>query len=162
MTPHDVIRNTIEMGHQLLTTYLSDLDDAELMVRVTPGANHPAWQLGHLVTSEHEIITAVGCPMPGLPAGFAEAYTPETSTSDDPAGIHKKAEYLAAIEEQRTGTLAALDTLSADDLDKPAPEQMREYAPTVGVAFNVIGLHTLMHATQWVPLRRKLGKPVLI
>ena len=43
-----------------------------------------------------------------------------------------------------------------------SPESMREFAPTVGVAFNLIGIHEMMHAAQFVAMRRKLGKPVLI
>ena len=44
----------------------------------------------------------------------------------------------------------------------PSPDSMRDYAPTVGVAFNMIGIHLNMHAAQLAVLRRKLGKPVLI
>jgi hypothetical protein len=63
---------------------------------------------------------------------------------------------------QREATLAALTAAPEADLGKPTPESMREYAPTVGVAFNVVGIHTMMHAAQFVAVRRKLGKPVLI
>ena len=50
--------------------------------------------------------------------------------------------------------------LSAD-FDKAAPESMKDYAPTVGDAFLILGSHWLMHAGQWAVLRRKLGKPPL-
>jgi hypothetical protein len=32
----------------------------------------------------------------------------------------------------------------------------------VAVAFNVLSIHILMHAAQFVAVRRKLGEPVLI
>ena len=162
MTPRDVIKNTVNMCHEVLTSYLGDLSDAELMVRAVPEANHIAWQLGHLIAAEHQMLTDAGCEMPDLPAGFAESYTKETSTSDDPAKFHKKEQYLEWIGQQRAATLAALDGLSEADLDKPTPESMHGYAPTVGIAFNVIGIHVMMHAAQFVAVRRKLGKPVLI
>ena len=162
MTPKDVIRNTIDMCHEVLTTYLSDLSDADLMVRPVPGANHIAWQLGHLIASEHQMLTDAGYKMPDLPDGFAESYTKETSESDGPTMFHKKAQYLQWMEQQRTATLAALDAMPESDLDKPTPESMREYAPTVGSAFNIVGIHAMMHAAQFVAVRRKLGKPVLI
>ena len=41
-------------------------------------------------------------------------------------------------------------------------EAMRDYAPTIGAVFNLIGLHAMMHAGQFVPVRRMLGKPILI
>ncbi len=142
--------------------YLEDLSDADLMVRPTPGANHIAWQLGHLIASEREMIESV-CPgsMPLLPAGFAEKHTTETAKSDKPADFHTKAEYVKLMDQQRAGTLAALAKLSDADLAKPGPEKMRQFAPTVGVMFAGQGLHWMMHAGQWAVVRRKLGRKPL-
>ncbi len=162
MTATDVIKNTIAMCHEVLTAYVGDLSDAELLVRSVPQANHIAWQLGHLVASEQDMLTKAGFEMPKLPDGFVESHTPETSKSDTAAKFRKKDEYLRLMEQQRAATLAALDALPDASLDKPAPESMREYAPTIGAVFNMIGLHEMMHAAQFVPVRRKLGKPVLI
>ena len=162
MTPKDVIRNTIDTAHMLLTTYVSDLSDEDLMVRTVPGANHIAWQLGHLVSAEHEMMTNAGFDMPKLPDGLAEAHTKETSTSDDAAKFHTKEEYLKWLAEQRAGTFAALDKVSESELDKPTPEQMRAYAKDNGAVFNLLGIHVMMHTGQFVTVRRKLGKPVLI
>jgi hypothetical protein len=162
MTPKDVIKSSTDMGHEVLTTYLGDLSDADLMVRPVPEANHLAWQLGHLIVSEHQMLTEAGFKMPDLPEGFAESYTRETSQSNDPRKFHKKEQYLSWLAHQRAGTLAALAATSDKDLDRATPESMREYAPTVGVMFNVVGLHEMMHAAQFVAVRRKLGKPVRI
>jgi hypothetical protein len=115
-----------------------------------------------LIASEHEIMTQAGFAMPDLPEGFLASYTKETSGSDDATKFHTKEQYLAWAAHQRAGTMAALEAVPETDLGRPAPESMREYAPTVGVAFNVIGVHIMMHASQLVPLRRKLNKPVLI
>jgi hypothetical protein len=161
MTTKDAIKNTIDTGHEVLTAYVGDMTDADLRVRSVPEANHTAWQLGHLIASEHQMMSQLGHRMPQLPAGFAESYTNETSKSNDPAKFHKKDEYLALMAKQREATLAALDAIPEADFDKPSPEPMRDYAPTVGAAFNLIGMHQLMHAGQFVPVRRKLGKPVL-
>jgi hypothetical protein len=161
MTANEAIKNTIDICHEILTSYVADLTDAELMVRPVPEANHIAWMLGHVIASEHEMMTMLGHKMPDLPAGFAEAYTKETSTSNDPAKFHKKDQYLALLAQQREATLAALVATPETDLDKPGPEEMREYAPTIGAALNIVGVHQLMHAGQFTPIRRKLGKPVL-
>ena len=162
MTPKDVIKNTIDTCHGVLTAYLGDLTDADLLIRAVPEANHIAWQLGHLISSEHQMLTDGGFKMPDLPAGFADSYTKETAGSDDPGKVHSKEQYLSWMEDQRAATLAALDTQSDADLDKPTPEAMHDYAPTVGALFNIIGIHEMMHAAQFVAVRRKLGKAVLI
>lgn len=162
MTSKDVIKNTIGTCHDVLTAYLSDVNDADLMVRAVPEANHIAWQLGHLIASEHQMLTDGGYRMPDLPAGFADSYTKETAVSDDQGKFHKKEKYLEWMEGQRAATLAALAAMPDADLDKATPEAMHEYAPTVGALFNIIGIHEMMHAAQFVAVRRKLGKPVLI
>jgi len=161
MTTKDAFKNTIDTCHGVLTAYVDDLTNADLLVRSVPAANHIAWQLGHLVAAEHEMISELGHKMPPLPTGFAESYTIEASKSDDPVKFDKKDEYLTLMAQQREATLAALDATPEADLDKPTPESMRGYAPTVGAAFNLIGMHELMHAGQFVPVRRKLGKPIL-
>ena len=162
MTPKDVIKNTIEMSHQVLTAYLGDMTDEDLLVRSTPEANHTAWQLGHLIASENQMAGQAGFLMPNLPDGFVESYTPETCSSDDPVKFHKKEQYLGWMSRQRAATMSALESIPEADLDKPSPEAIRSYAPTIGAMFNLIGLHELMHAAQFVPIRRKLGKPIVI
>lgn len=160
MTAKDVIRHSLELCHSVLKTYLADLTDEDLLVRPVPGANHTAWQLGHLLLCENG-LKDLGYAMPALPEGFAEAYTKETAGSDDRAKFHAKAQYVQWLEEQRAATLAHVDALSDADLDKAGPEEARAYAPTVGAMFNAIGIHDMMHAPQITVVRRKLGKPAL-
>ncbi len=162
MTPKDVIKNTIDMSHDVLNAYLSDLNDADLMVRAVPGANHIAWQLGHMIASEHQMLTDAAYTMPDLPEGFAESYSKEASKSDDPGKFHTKEQYLGWMEGQRTTTLAVLAAMPEADFDKATPEPMQEYAATVGALFNIVGIHEMMHAAQFVAVRRKLGKPITI
>ncbi len=61
----------------------------------------------------------------------------------------------------KAAVLAAVDATPEADLDKPAPESMRDYAPTVASVLTLLRTHRLMHAGQFVPIRRKLGKPAL-
>ena len=35
----------------MVPMYLGDLSDADLLVRPVPGANHIAWQIGHVISS---------------------------------------------------------------------------------------------------------------
>lgn len=162
MTTQDCIRGTIEMGHYITNEYLGDLSDADLLIRAVPGMNHIAWQLGHLIASEHQMMSAIGAKMPELPAGFAAAHSKETATSDDPAKFARKGELLALLRKMHDATLAHLSATPAARFDDPAPEEMRSYAPKVGDVFRLIGEHELMHVGQFVAVRRKLGKPVKI
>lgn len=162
MTAKDCIRTSLEMAHWITREYLSDLSDADLFIRPVPGMNHLAWQLGHLVVSEREMMTQIGGAMPDLPPGFAEAHSRESCGSDDAARFLKKDSYLALLRSMHDATLTALDAAPDARLDEPAPESMRSYAPRVGDVFRMIGEHELMHSGQFVAVRRKLGKPVKI
>lgn len=163
MHVRDVLKHSIDLGRMVATAYLDDLDDAALMMRPHPACNHLKWQIGHLITSEHGIIdSVVPGSMPPLPKGFRDRYSKETVASDDPAAFDTKAELMRVLDEQRAGTLAALASLPDAEFDKPAPEPMREYAPTIAAAFDLQGSHWMMHAGQWVIVRRALGKPVII
>jgi len=158
----DILRDLMGFSGRVTRIYLSDFTDDELLIRPMPEMNHVAWQLGHLICSEHSMMTRIGCAMPELPAGFAEKYTDKTSRSDDPAQFTTKAEYLSLWDTMRTATLAALDSTPQSELAKPTPESMHRYATTVAALFRHVGAHELMHVGQYVAIRRKLGKPVLI
>ncbi len=47
-------------------------------------------------------------------------------------------------------------------LDKPTEGRLAAIAPTLGSLFVLIANHPMMHVGQFVVMRRKLGKPVVI
>lgn len=163
MNAHEVIRQTLQTSQFVLSKYLEDLSDADLLRRPGPGCNHLAWQLGHLIASASQFLEAL---RPGyglkLPEGFAERHSPHTAGSDNPADFCSKQEYLTLLDQTQQATLALLDQLTKVDLDQPGPEQYRSMFPTVGSILILIATHPLMHAGQFVPVRRALGKPVVI
>lgn len=156
----DAMRTNCSLARMLTNTYVGDLSQAEMLARAVPEMNHITWQLGHLISSEHRFVSACGFDMPALPPNFAESYTKETAKSDDPAKFHTKEQLLKLYEEVRNATLAAIDKSSDADMDRPGPEGMRDFAPTVGSVFLLAGQHEMMHAGQYVALRRKLGRSV--
>jgi hypothetical protein len=163
MTGKDAIRTALKSTEQVLGMYLGDLSDGDLLVRPVPGANHAAWQLGHLIDSEKFLLGIVpGARYPELPVGFSEQHKPDRAGSDSNKGYLSKAEYVELFSKVRSATLANLDRLSDADLDKPNTGPLAKFAPTIGDLFILISNHTLMHGGQFTPLRRKLGKPVVM
>lgn len=159
MNAKEPIRQNVEFSYMLLHAYVDDLSDSDLLVRPLPSCNHIAWQLGHMISATSQMLAALGHKPPALPEGYDQRYTKETSGSDDPAQFNKKAEYMAMADQMKAATLAAIDATPEDKLDQPAPEVMREYAPTVASGLMMLGSHWGMHLGQFVPIRRKLGKP---
>lgn len=163
MNAKDAIRSSTNLSTMVLKTYISDLDDADLMRRPGEGCNHLAWQLGHLISSEVQLLDMVA-PGQGieLPAGFAEAHSKEACNNDDPAGFQGKQTYVELFDKVREASLAAVDAYAENDFDNPAPEQFRSFCPTMGDVFTLIASHPMMHAGQFVTVRRQLGKPILM
>ncbi len=159
----DAVRTALQSTQQLVTWYLSDLSDADLVVRPVPGANHIAWQMGHLIAAEPRLIrsTLPDAAYPDLPAGFAEKHGKETASKEAPADFSTRAEYIDLFTKTRQATIAALDKLSDADLDRPTQGSMAPFAPTLGALFVLVANHALMHGGQFSVVRRKLGKPVL-
>lgn len=156
------IKAELQLPTFVTNGYLQDLSDDDLFIRPHEKANHIAWQLGHLIVAEHNLNNMV-CPdsMPALPEGFAEKHDKDAATNDDRSAFCTKDEYLKAMSDQRAGTLALLDKLSDEELQQPAPEKIQKFGSTVGAVIAGQSAHWMMHAGQWVIVRRQLGKEAM-
>jgi uncharacterized damage-inducible protein DinB len=156
----DVIRNTIGAADMILNAYLGDLSDDDLYASPFEGGNPIAWQLGHLIVAERSWIEGMkpgSCP--ALPEGFAAAHTKETAAPNTLPRTFSKDDYMKAWQAQNAATLAVLDAATDEQLAAPSGV---DFAPTGAALLNMTGIHALMHAGQFVAVRRKLGKPVVI
>ncbi len=162
MRVHDALIDLLGTSRRVISTYLSDLSNKDLMVRPIEGAHHAAWQIGHLIISEREMMEGVqaGSGL-ALPKSFEEMHG-EDNGDLKMESCCSKVEYEELMSEQRSLTLALLADLSEHDLEQPAPDFMRSYASSVLSVFVAIGSHEMMHAGQIAVIRRKLNKPVLI
>jgi uncharacterized damage-inducible protein DinB len=163
MNGKQALRSTLLSTQNLMGMYLSDLSDADLLVRPVPNANHIAWQFGHVIDGERHLMGVVpDAKYPEMPAGFSETHGNKNASNESTAGYLNKAQYIELFNKVRAVTLAALDKMSDADLDKPNAGPMAKFAPTVGELIVLVANHTLMHAGQFTVVRRKLGKPILM
>ncbi len=157
----DMMRGSFGRSQMVMSMLLSDLTTEDIMQRPAPGANHVAWQLGHLITSTRyfgETIRAGS--MPELPQGFEQQHSKETAGSDDPAAFLTKDQYVSLLDQQRAAMLALACQLDEAALAADAPEEVRSFAPRVADMMGLVAEHEMMHSGQISVLRRKLGKPV--
>jgi DinB superfamily len=163
MNASEAIRTALSSTQQLLSWYVGDLSDADLLVRPVPGANHIAWQIGHVIAGDVELVKPQlpATAYPELPAGFVEQHGKDTAAQDPPHGFLNKAQYLDLFNRVREATKAAVAKLSDTDLDRSTTGNMAKFAPTLGALFLLVSNHTLMHVGQFTAVRRKLGKPIL-
>jgi hypothetical protein len=156
-----LIQTTLTTTKGMLPAFLVDLSDADLLVRPTSGANHIAWQLGHVILAERRLGDGMlpNAKYPDLPAGFLDKHG-KTGAAED-SGFFSKDEYLRLFAGHREATLASVSQLTEADLDRPTTGPVVRLAPTLGAVLLLIGNHNMLHAGQFSVVRRKLGKPVL-
>jgi hypothetical protein len=162
MTQLELMADVLNRNHDMLKGTLSDFSDADFYARPCPGANHPAWQIGHLVNAESSMVAACDPKAAAkLPDGFDKKFKKDTSSKDDPAFFGSKSELMDQFAKTRNASIAWVKTLKPADLDKPGPEPLRSFCPTVGHVVALLSNHVAMHMGQFQVARRKLGKPVL-
>jgi len=162
MTPAELLADNLSRTFKMMTDTLADFSDADLLVRPCPGANHAAWQLGHLAMAEVGLLNGVKeGSLATPPADFASKFTKETSSNDDPAFFPKKAAILDQFTKTNNAVVAWIKTLKPADLDQPITGRMAAFVPTVGHLAAMLSGHVMMHTGQFQVIRRKLGKPIL-
>ena len=163
MKTTDFIRMALENGKGWTLGLVSDMKDLPLQQPTPNGGNHPLWVLGHIVRAESDLLDGfiLGKPnrFPEL-ENFGMGHEPTTNASDYPS----MDELLGKFEEIRSATLAHLDTLSDDDLDKKsnAPEDFGAVFATVGACFAAMATHMAFHTGQVADARRAAGRPPLM
>lgn len=159
----ETIKTALAGTQSVIKWFLDDFSDAELFVRPVPNANHAAWQIGNVIGGDVHLVKEQlpDAVFPELPAGFQEKHGPGGAGDDGPDGFLTKAEYFELLDKVRAATIASLDRLTDDDLDRPAVGSIAQFAPTLGRLYLAVSDHTIMHAGQFTVIRRLLGKPVL-
>jgi hypothetical protein len=163
MSVIDKMAEGLAKNGEFLKMHLADFSDADMLARPCPGANHAAWQLGHLIAAETNLANAFRAGvMPELPAGFSEKFDgKEASKRDDPKSFPSKAELISLFERTRAASVKFTKSLKEQELGQPMPEKFQSFVPTVGDLIAFTPVHSAMHIGQFQVIRRKLGKPVL-
>ncbi len=158
-----VLRASLASSRKMIEWIISDFSDADLLVRPVPEANHMAWQLGHLIAAERQIVLGQipDAKFPELPEGFEAAHSKETAGSNDPKGFLSTTAYVALLGSMREATLVELEKLTDADLDRTTEGNLASFCPTLGAVIGLLSDHIMMHLGQATVVRRKLGKPVL-
>lgn len=163
MTPTELMSQTMTKNFELLKTTIADFSDADMMVRPVPGANHAAWQMGHLLNFEImclKLMNIAGGPTMPLPPS-EKWYGKEGASSDDAGKFMKKDELLKLMGQSHAALAQWAKGLKPEDLNKPGPAEFKGFVDTVGDLVLGITIHATMHLGQFQVIRRKLGKKII-
>ena len=155
----------LNSNRDFLNYTLADLSDADMFVRPCPNANHAAWQLGHMISSEASVQKNIApSTAVALPVGFIDVYKMDANKLDDAskfAPFNTKAQLLEWFGKIRGGTIVWVEAMSPEQLDEPTPDKYKAWAATFGELAAGQIVHAMMHIGQFSVIRRRLGKPVL-
>ena len=137
---------------------VADLTPEQMVLQPSGVVNHPAWSLGHLVTSANGLAMLLGLEAdiaPGWHKTFATGGIPSGDAADYPS----KSELLAALSAQHErNTEALLQTDPARLAQAHPDERLRQYFPTVGdTVMFLMTSHEMSHLGQLSAWRRAAG-----
>ena len=160
MTAKDLLRQLIEYGHRVTRGFVEDLTDADLLVRSVPTANHIAWQLGHTIASTRRLILAAG-RRARIARGFRGGLYQGNVGLGRSGQVRHEGPVSGPDGADESGVAGGGQRHAGGRVGPARAERMRQRMPTVGVVLLMLGAHWTVHAGQFVPIRRKLGKPPL-
>jgi len=140
--------------------YLADMSDAPLLRPGPWGGNHAMWIAGHITVIEgrlQKILRGVPNPVERWKPLFDWGSEPKT----DPSAYPPYEEVLQTYRRLRGETLAFLDEVGEDGLDRPTKRPIPSFGPafeTVGPAIMVIACHQCGHLGAATVARRASGK----
>jgi uncharacterized damage-inducible protein DinB len=155
----DLIRDNLQKSRDRVLVRVEDMRE-HCMVFPTPrGGGHTLWVLGHLAYIEGLVIRAFMLGEPNPLADWEEPFD-GADTSADIDRYMPFDQVLARCREMRQATLAILDGLSEEDLDKAsagAPKGHEETFGTYRLCLQYVADHWYMHRGQLADARRAAG-----
>ena len=144
---------------------LLDEMKADPLVRPGPwGGNHAMWIAGHLAVIEgrlHKMLYGTPNPVEHWKPLFDWGSEPR----DDPSAYPPYEEVMQTFRRLRAGTLAFLDEVGEEGLDRPTKHQPPGFSgfETVGSAMMIVGCHACGHFGGVTVVRRASGRqPVFV
>lgn len=133
MTPAELLKDAFGRIVESGTAVVDGLSEDQLAFRPAPGTNSIAWLVWHLARVQDDHVAEVaGREQVWTTQGFVDRFglpfeqdaTGYGQSAEEVGQVHASADllaaYLRAVHEQ---TVAYLDTVSADDLDRVVDEQ---------------------------------------
>lgn len=155
----DLIRENLRNSTERTLVRIEEMRE-HATVRPTPnGGGHTLWVLGHLAFIEGLVIRRFLLGEPN-PLAEWEAVFDGDDVSGDVSAFPPFDDVLVRCRGMRSETIALLDSLSEDDLDRPSAEIPAGFEDTFGTVrrcLQYVADHWLMHRGQLADARRAAG-----
>ncbi len=164
MKTTDYIKTELGMCKNWVMGLAGDMADAPLTFPTPNGGNHPMWVMGHMAYSESNLLHVFILNDENPLADWKDLFGQGSQLTDDATAYPSYDEVIAKFESVRAETLAYLDSITDEDLDKPshAPEEYKDFFGTIGQVFAMMSIHLSFHGGQVADARRAAKREVLM
>ncbi len=138
---------------------LEGLTGDQLMHRPGGKGNHPLWVMGHLASSDDQIVSMLSGAAPQLPESFHKLFGGGSEPSDDASDYPTREELVQSMQSAHDRFVSWVEQLDDEAMNAPTPEPLQPFAPdAISAAFS-LSAHDLCHAGQISTARASLGLP---
>ena len=156
-TAADAIIFGLRASQAVLHRCLGPLKPEEYEYQPVPGANSPAWVLGHLTLTDRRLLGGFGVTdLPPLPDGFAERFAQTGHAAGVQKDLGDPKQLVGLFDAHRELLISAVRAATPDQLDQPLPKP-GPLAKTLGEAALFMGPHVALHVGQITVAARGLG-----
>ena len=155
----DLIRDNLTQSRDRVLVRVEEMREHGLVFPTPNGGCHTLWVLGHLAYIEMLVIRRFMLGEENPLAHWQQVFDGE-QVSGDSSAYPPFDEVLATCREVRASTLALLDSLSEDDLDRSsvnAPKDFAEIFGTYRLCLQYVADHWYMHRGHLADARRAAG-----
>jgi hypothetical protein len=155
----DLVRDNLKRSADRVLARVEDMRNHAVVFPTPKGGNHTLWVLGHLAFIESLVVHVFMLGKPNPLAEWEEAFD-VADPSGDISLYPPFDEVLARCREGRESTIALLNSLSEDDLDKVSAKVPRGFEDTFGsyrLCLQYAADHWYMHRGHLADARRAAG-----
>ena len=155
----DLIRDNLEKSRDRVLVRVEEMREHSVVFPTPSGGCHTLWVLGHLAYIEALVIRTFMLEERN-PLAEWEAVFDGADVSGDIRQFPPFDEVLARCREERRTTLAILDSLSEDDLDRASARVPKGFDDSFGTyrdCLQYVADHWYMHRGQLADSRRAAG-----
>ena len=158
--PKDVVLQQLESGQMLIEMLTADLTDAEYFVPAVAGTNHVGWILGHLGQSEDWMIFTITGAARKASEDHQKLFGGSSECIADAAVYPSRKTLDEMFRVNRARAKEALQNFDVSHWDDPSPDGdfPKDFFPTIGSIWGMMGTHQFWHIGQITTCRMTLSK----
>lgn len=159
-SPKDVVVQQLKLGQTLFEMFTSDLSDAEYFIPAAEGTNHIAWVLGHIAQTEDWMVGLLTGAERTVSEDLQKLFGGSSECSTDAGRYPSRKELDEMFRSNRARAMKAAQAADDGCWDDAAPEDglPKDFFPTVGSVWGMMGAHQFWHLGQLTTCRSVMKK----